>query len=76
MFHNVHVYLLKNSPGHIELRPEFDPKKFLGQVPQADSSGVPFAAWKRRVMAKQLAEQAQREHDRLNTVRTRTLQSN
>ena len=52
----------------MKLRPEFDPKKFLDQVPREDSSGVPFAAWKRRVMAKQLAERAQLEQDRLNAV--------
>ena len=56
-----HVFQIPT--GHVELREEFNPKKYLDLVPIADSSGAVFPPWKRKVMAKQMAEQAQIAED-------------
>ena len=40
---------------------EFNPKHFLADTPTHDSSGMEIPAWKRHIMARQIAEKAQVE---------------
>ncbi|XP_046328941.2 espin-like isoform X1 [Haliotis rufescens] len=40
---------------------EFDPKNFLDQVPERDSSGQPIPQWKKQMLAKGIAEKTQKE---------------
>lgn len=44
-----------------ELTVDFHPSKFLEQVPAVDNTGCEVPAWKRGLLAKQLATKAQRE---------------
>ena len=47
----------------VKLRDEFEPTNFLEQVPANDKAGKPLPSWKRLLVARQLAERAQKEHD-------------
>ncbi len=49
--------------------PEFDPQKFMEHVPEKDSSGYEMPPWKRHIVARQLAEKAQRDADEQKLVR-------
>ena len=53
----------KGRPASITLREEFSPKAFLSQAPKANASGTEVPAWKRLIIARQLAERAQKEAD-------------
>lgn len=37
---------------------EYDPKHYINKVPDVDSAGIPYPAWKKQLLARQLAEKA------------------
>jgi hypothetical protein len=47
----------------MSLTGEFDPKNFLSQVEEKNSSGHPVPDWKKMIIARQLAEKAFKESE-------------
>lgn len=51
------------------LKGDFDPKNFLDQVPENDASGKPYPAWKKQLLARQIADKAKIEAEEKKKVR-------
>ena len=52
----------------VQLRPEFDPQKFLYKVDENDAMGELIPGWKKLILARQIAEKEQAADDQRKKV--------